>query len=106
MLLQTNGPVSLNGSHADHILSSSSSSSSTISSNINSSGATATAQSNSSPLPSHHTPAAPSSITSSSSASSTPPIRDVNGYLENIQEQLKEGYTIHIAKDGRLYYCK
>lgn len=117
MLLQTNGPVSLNGCHAEHILPSSSSSSSTISSTNNNSNtaavttaaeAIATAQSNSSPLPLHHTTsAAPSSITSSSSASSTPPvIRDVNGYLENIQEQLKEGYTVHTAKDGRLYYCK
>ena len=102
MLLHT-GPASLNGSHAEHILPSSSSSSSTISSNTNA----ATAISNSSPLPLlHHAPAAPSSITSSSSASSTPPIRDVNGYLESIQDQLKEGYTVHTAKDGRLYYCK
>ncbi|KAG5680286.1 hypothetical protein PVAND_009804 [Polypedilum vanderplanki] len=93
MLLQT-GPASLNGSN--------SSSSSTISSSTNT--ATATAVNNSS-LHHQHTPAAPSSITSSSSASSTPPIRDVNGYLENIQEQLKEGFTVHTAKDGRLYYC-
>ncbi|CAG9804042.1 unnamed protein product [Chironomus riparius] len=92
MLLQT-GPASLNGSN--------SSSSSTISSNTNTT--TATAISNTS-LPLHHPPA-PSSITSSSSASSTPPIRDVNGYLENIQDQLKEGYTVHTAKDSRLYYC-
>jgi hypothetical protein len=48
----------------------------------------------------------PSSLTSSSSASSTPPIQDVNRYLEAIQENLKEGWTVHTAKDGRLYYCK
>uniref|UniRef100_A0A182QAY2 WW domain-containing protein n=1 Tax=Anopheles farauti TaxID=69004 RepID=A0A182QAY2_9DIPT len=48
----------------------------------------------------------PSSLTSSSSASSTPPIQDVSRYLETLQEQLKEGWTAHTAKDGRLYYCK
>ncbi|XP_058055847.1 uncharacterized protein LOC131207253 [Anopheles bellator] len=47
----------------------------------------------------------PSSLTSSSSASSTPPIQDVSRYLETLQEQLKEGWTAHTAKDGRLYYC-
>uniref|UniRef100_A0A182XVK8 Uncharacterized protein n=1 Tax=Anopheles stephensi TaxID=30069 RepID=A0A182XVK8_ANOST len=39
-------------------------------------------------------------------ASSTPPIQDVSRYLETLQEQLKEGWTAHTAKDGRLYYCK
>uniref|UniRef100_A0A182PFF4 WW domain-containing protein n=1 Tax=Anopheles epiroticus TaxID=199890 RepID=A0A182PFF4_9DIPT len=48
----------------------------------------------------------PSSLTSSSSASSTPPIQDVSRYLETLQEQLKDGWTAHTAKDGRLYYCK
>ncbi|XP_021709477.1 uncharacterized protein LOC5575615 [Aedes aegypti] len=47
----------------------------------------------------------PSSLTSSSSASSTPPIRDPSRYLESLQETLKEGWTVHTAKDGRLYYC-
>ncbi|XP_053679719.1 uncharacterized protein LOC128730669 [Anopheles nili] len=47
----------------------------------------------------------PSSLTSSSSASSTPPIQDASRYLETLQEQLKEGWTAHTAKDGRLYYC-
>ncbi|XP_058822799.1 uncharacterized protein LOC131684172 [Topomyia yanbarensis] len=47
----------------------------------------------------------PSSLTSSSSTSSTPPIQDVNRYLEMAQEVLKEGWTVHTAKDGRLYYC-
>lgn len=97
MLLQT-GPASLNGSN--------SSSSSTISSSTNT--ATATAISNSSlPLHHHQHPPAPSSITSSSSASSTtPPTRDVNVFLESLQDQLKDGFTVHTAKDGRLYYCK
>ncbi|XP_055547639.1 uncharacterized protein LOC129731566 [Wyeomyia smithii] len=47
----------------------------------------------------------PSSLTSSSSASSTPPIQDVSRYLDMAQETLKEGWTVHTAKDGRLYYC-
>lgn len=53
--------------------------------------------------------AGPSSLTSSSSASSTPPIhqqQDVSRYLETLQDMLKEGWTAHTAKDGRLYYCK
>ncbi|CAO1409017.1 unnamed protein product [Diamesa tonsa] len=100
MLLQT-GPASLTNCAPEHLLQSSSSSSSTISSNTNATAAIA----HSSPLALHHPPA-PSSITSSSSASSTPPIKSQNGYVETIQEQLKEGWTVHTAKDGRLYYCK
>ncbi|KAL1390229.1 hypothetical protein pipiens_012498, partial [Culex pipiens pipiens] len=50
--------------------------------------------------------AGPSSLTSSSSASSTPPIhQDVSRYLDTLQDMLKEGWTAHTAKDGRLYYC-
>lgn len=53
------------------------------------------------------TTAGPSSLTSSSSASSTPPIhQDVSRYLDTLQDMLKEGWTAHTAKDGRLYYCK
>ncbi|XP_055642156.1 uncharacterized protein LOC129778971 [Toxorhynchites rutilus septentrionalis] len=47
----------------------------------------------------------PSSLTSSSSASSTPPIQDASRYLETLQDTLKDGWTVHTAKDGRLYYC-
>lgn len=61
-------------------------------------------------LPVLATTAGPSSLTSSSSASSTPPIhhqhQDVSRYLDTLQDMLKEGWTAHTAKDGRLYYCK
>jgi hypothetical protein len=54
----------------------------------------------------HLLSAQPSSLTSSSSASSTPPVQDVTRYVETLQENLKEGWTIHTAKEKRLYYCK
>jgi hypothetical protein len=54
----------------------------------------------------HLLTAQPSSLTSSSSASSTPPVQDVNRYMELLQENLKEGWTVHTAKEKRLYYCK
>lgn len=31
---------------------------------------------------------------------------EVVRYLDVIQDTLKEGWTVHTAKDGRLYYCK
>ena len=93
MLLQS-GPTSLN--HSELILQSSSSSSSS----------TTPAQSTTAHSAFLNHPQAPSSITSSSSSSSTPPNKDISRYVDAIQEQLKEGWTVHTAKDGRLYYCK
>lgn len=95
MLLQT-GPASLNDNNSLPT--------STFSQNNDTSNGI---DSNNSSLHLYHTPIS-SSITSSSSASSsiTPPTREASSYLENIQEHLKEGYTVHAAKDGRLYYCK
>lgn len=29
-----------------------------------------------------------------------------NNSLDAIQQRIKEGWTVHTAKDGRLYYCK
>lgn len=34
------------------------------------------------------------------------PTPEVASYLDVIQDTLKEGWTVHTAKDGRLYYCK
>lgn len=31
---------------------------------------------------------------------------EVSKQLDNIQDNLGEGWTVHLAKDGRLYYCK
>lgn len=31
---------------------------------------------------------------------------DISKYLDLIQDTLKEGWTAHTTKDGRLYYCK
>lgn len=31
---------------------------------------------------------------------------EVNRYLDLIQDTLKEGWTVHATKEGRLYYCK
>lgn len=36
-----------------------------------------------------------------------PPKNQDNGrYLDLIQDTLKEGWSVHATKDGRLYYCK
>lgn len=31
---------------------------------------------------------------------------EVGRYLDLIQDTLKEGWTVHATKEGRLYYCK
>lgn len=31
---------------------------------------------------------------------------EVSRYLDLIQDTLKEGWTVHATKEGRLYYCK
>lgn len=31
---------------------------------------------------------------------------DVSRYVDMVQDSLKEGWSVHAAKDGRLYYCK
>lgn len=31
---------------------------------------------------------------------------EVTRYLDLIQDTLKEGWTVHATKEGRLYYCK
>lgn len=31
---------------------------------------------------------------------------DVSRYVEMVQDSLKEGWSVHANKDGRLYYCK
>lgn len=31
---------------------------------------------------------------------------DVSRYVEMVQDSLKEGWSVHATKDGRLYYCK
>lgn len=30
----------------------------------------------------------------------------VTRYLDIVQDSLKEGWSVHASKDGRLYYCK
>ncbi|KPU79576.1 uncharacterized protein Dana_GF17163, isoform D [Drosophila ananassae] len=30
---------------------------------------------------------------------------EIDGHLEAIQEKLKPGWTVHVGKEGRLYYC-
>lgn len=35
------------------------------------------------------------------------PTNQENGrYLDLIQDTLKDGWSVHATKDGRLYYCK
>lgn len=46
------------------------------------------------------------SCSTSSSTTLSATNNEVSHALENIQEKLKEGWTVHTAKDGRLYYCK
>lgn len=31
---------------------------------------------------------------------------EVTRYLDLIQDTLKDGWTVHSTKEGRLYYCK
>lgn len=31
---------------------------------------------------------------------------EIDGHLEAIQEKLKPGWSVHVGKEGRLYYCK
>lgn len=31
---------------------------------------------------------------------------EVTRYLDLIQDTLKDGWTVHATKEGRLYYCK
>lgn len=31
---------------------------------------------------------------------------EIDRYLQALQCRLKEGWTVHVGKDGRLYYCK
>lgn len=42
--------------------------------------------------------------------SSSPPTilasDEVTRYLDLIQDTLKDGWTVHATKEGRLYYCK
>lgn len=32
--------------------------------------------------------------------------QDLTRYLDVVQDSLKEGWSVHASKDGRLYYCK
>lgn len=33
-------------------------------------------------------------------------VNEVTRYLDLIQDTLKDGWTVHSTKEGRLYYCK
>lgn len=55
----------------------------------------------------------PTIVTSSPTASPTEPpppgpepIVKVSKFLDVIQDTLKDGWTVHTTKEGRLYYCK
>lgn len=43
----------------------------------------------------------PAAVTADQAVSHPPPTK-----LEELQRNLKSGWTVHIAQDGRLYYCK
>lgn len=43
---------------------------------------------------------------SGNSSITIPANQDSVNNLDAIQENIKEGWTVHTAKDGRLYYCK
>lgn len=51
-------------------------------------------------------------ISSSTSALTTMPSQspgnweDIDRHLEAVQIKLKEGWSVHLGKEGRLYYCK
>jgi len=43
----------------------------------------------------------PAAVTADQAASHSTPTK-----LEELQQNLRSGWTVHIAQDGRLYYCK
>lgn len=44
-------------------------------------------------------------ITTNNDSTATSSVPE-NNSLDAIQQKIKEGWTVHTAKDGRLYYCK